>query len=491
MPVIVGPGDKMVMRNGSVTGWSRPSVPFGLYTGGGSVSLSGAKSISFQSLYRQQPWVRVVIAKLNMQIARLPLKTYRMIDGPKGEGERERVRDHPLTNLLAKPFPRASASTLKQKMAFPMLLHGNSVLAIGVERTGAVPSSLLPLDWRFLTPCLDDAGLLTHWETTQPGLPVRIATDSVIHFRWEAGDGDVGVAPLESLGITLRTEDSAQRHQASSFDHGVRPSTVYVSEEEMDEKDKELLRQQIQAQQGGVDNAFKLALLTGGGRLETLQHTAVEAELIEQRRLNREEIAAVYDIPPPLIGILDHATYSNVAEMHRMLYGMVLGPWLTLIEETIQAQLIDTYAPWAAEGLFVEFDLAEVLKGDTLAEVQAIREAIATGIMTPNEGRAIRNLAPSMQDGMDDLYLPQNNLTAVGQQPAGPKPTPFAPPSKAIIARHIERAADWLRDKGKKDIDRFRREVYADLQDQAATDEWAARLDAAPDEAAIRALAPQ
>lgn len=486
MPVIQAPGDKLVMRNGSVSSLSRPSVPIGQWNGGGHISLSGAQSLSYADMYRRQPWVRTAIAKLNMQIARLPLKAYRM----KPNGERERLRDHPLPQLLSRPYPRASAATFKQKTAFPMLLHGNSLFAKGVERAGAVPSSLIPLDWRFVTPNCDETGRLEFWQYGEDKVP--LAPDSVIHFRWEAGLGDIGSSPLESLGITLRTEDSAQRHQAASFDNGVRPSTVYISEEDMDEGDKEILRQQIQAQQGGVDNAFKLALLTGGGRLETLQQTAVEAELIEQRKLNREEIAAVYDIPPPLIGILDHATYSNVAEMHRMLYGMVLGPWLTLIEETIQAQLIDTYEPWAAEGLFVEFDLAEVLKSDTLKEIQAIETAIRTGVMTPNQGLAIRNQPPSTQDGMDLYYLPANNMQPVGAQtPDAADATAFAPPAKAIIDRHIERAADRLRDKGKSDTARLERELAADLDDADLAREWAQRVEQAstPDE--IRALITQ
>ena len=65
---------------------------------------------------------------------------------------------------------------------------------------------------------------------------------------------------------------------------------------------------------------------------ETLSHSAVEAELIDQRKLNREEIAAAYDVPPPLIGILDRATFSNIQVQAKMLYGMVLGPWLALVK---------------------------------------------------------------------------------------------------------------------------------------------------------------
>jgi HK97 family phage portal protein len=146
---------------------------------------------------------------------------------------------------------------------------------------------------------------------------------------------------------------------------------VLPPDSKLKREEREELRQEIHDTHGGVDQAFRLMLLSGGMDFKGMSQTAVEAELIEQRKLDREEVAAVYDIPPPLIGILDHATYSNVAEMHRMLYVTVLGPPLVMLEETIKAELIDPEPAW--EGHFVEFDLSEVLKGDTLKEIQALR----------------------------------------------------------------------------------------------------------------------
>jgi HK97 family phage portal protein len=492
VPVIVAPGDKLIMRNGSVSSLARPSVPFGIFNAGGHVSLSGGSTISYQGLYEEQPWVYVTVNKLARQIARLPLKAYRLKEGTKNDGERERVRDHPLPKLLKSPQPRRGPVWLKQKAAYPALIQGNGLFAKILEQgPGSAVDQLKPLDWRFITPHLTETGELVAWETKQTtdGEPRYFAPDSVIHVAWDAGAGDLGVSPLRALHRTLNIEDSAQRYQAASFNNGVRHSAVYVLPEgvDMDEGDKQELRAAIQSQQGGVDQAFGLALATGGGDIKPLSHTAVEAELIEQRKLDREEVAAVYDIPPPLIGILDHATYSNVAEMHRMLYGMVLGPWLTLIEETLQAQLIDSHEPWREEGLFVEFDLAEVLKGDTLKEVQAIKEGIATGILTPNEGRAIRNMAPSKQDGMDAFYLPTNNMQPVGtgDAPDEPDAMAFAP-----IKRQIELAANRVHSNHPKGIDpaRIERELAADLGDPDAAREWASRIEQAGTPDAIRAL---
>jgi HK97 family phage portal protein len=357
---------------------------------------------------------------------------------------------------------RASPSTLKQKIAWPMLVHGNSVLWKVRDRPGSPPTALLPLDWRYLVPRLEYNGDLLFWETTQFQETVRIAPEDVLHFAWDAGHGEMGLSPLMALGVTFQTEDAIQRSQAASFGNGIRasgafviPDTARTTKEQRDE-----LRDHLATIQAGVDNAGRPLLLFNGAKWESTQQTAVEVELIEQRKLNREEIAAAYDMPPPMVGILDKATHSNITEQHKILYTDVLGPWLTLIEETIEAQLIRPEPSWA--DLKVEFDLAEVLRGDLLAEMQAIKEGIGTGILTPNEGRAIRNLAPSPAQGANELYLPTNNLSVIG--------TPDAPadavtsPTKAIVAARRARCARAHRDKGMDPgaIPRFLRELAED-----------------------------
>jgi hypothetical protein len=217
-------------------------------------------------------------------------------------------------------------------------------------------------------------------------------------------------------------------------------------------------------------------LLSNGMDWKPFSHTAVEAELIEQRLLNRVEVASVYDVDPPLLGYLEHATYSNIGEMHKMLYGVTLGPWLSLIAETLNAQLIDTEPSWRDERLFVAFDLTEVLRSDTPEEISAIAAAIGTGVMTPNEGRNRLRARRSPNPAADQLYMPSNNLTPMGQQPPdegepansepGSGPLNGGDPVKANLGRAMERAAKRM-SAGLEpwDRDRFTRELYQDAPD--------------------------
>jgi hypothetical protein len=140
----------------------------------------------------------------------------------------------------------------------------------------------------------------------------------------------------------------------------------------------------------GVDNAGKPALLPPGLDWKPVGHTAVEAALIDQRKVAREEVCAVYQIPPPFLGLLDRATFNNITTLREVAYTDGLGPPLVLIEQTINAQLVRSLL--REDDVYVEFDFAGVLRGDRLKEMQALREAIGIGLMTRNEGRSVLNM---------------------------------------------------------------------------------------------------
>jgi HK97 family phage portal protein len=205
----------------------------------------------------------------------------------------------------------------------------------------------------------EQGGTIEWWSTTQFGDQERfLSVADTMHFAWPATDSEVGVSPLEKLGVTIRLEDATQRYQSSSFRNGVRPGGVITlpagsnpSPEVMAET-----RRSVEDMHKGVDKAFKIGLLAPGADWKPITQSAVELELIEQRKLNREEVGMVYDLAGPLMNDLEHGTYSNIEELGKGLYRDVLPPWLVLIQQTFQAQLIDPEPSWI--GRFTAFDLS-------------------------------------------------------------------------------------------------------------------------------------
>jgi hypothetical protein len=174
------------------------------------------------------------------------------------------------------------------------------------------------------------------------------------------------------------------------------------------------LREDLTALYSGPENQGRPALLPPGLDWKPIGHTSREAELIDQRYIDREEIAAVYMIPPPMLGDLRRATFSNIVELRQIAYTDGLGPPLVIIEQA----LTETWQTVASEvDVYVEFDFSGVLRGDALKEINAIRAAIATGVLSPNEGRAIQNRERSTEPDADRLWMPYNNLSPLGSPP--------------------------------------------------------------------------
>lgn len=146
---------------------------------------------------------------------------------------------------------------------------------------------------------------------------------------------------------------------------------------------------------------------------------ARESEYIGGRKLTREECARSYHIPLPMVGILDHATFSNIKEQHKNLYQDCLGPQLASIEADIQLQLLSEFGD--DDGVYVEFNIAEKMQGSFDEQVATFQSAVGRPWMTANEARARTNL-PAIEGG-DLLAIPLN--LALGELP--PPPPPPAP----------------------------------------------------------------
>jgi HK97 family phage portal protein len=409
-----------------------PAYPTALWLIGGRVA-------SFARLFMSQPWIGAAVMRMLTWSVRVPLKMYRRMGEGDDENSRVRLRpgDHPLADALVTPWDRGYQAQLVQHLLGPVLVHGNSVTEIQEGASGKI--QFMPKDWRYTVPMMPFRDSIDGWafDSDVPALHREVSVDDVLHIAWWSPAGPIGCSPLQQLGVTLRIEDAAQRHQEAQFMNGARPPSAITASDEFLGLDR-TERQEIMAQLRGditdiytsPENAGRPALLPPGLDWKTIGHSSVEVELIEQRKIAREEVAGVYMIPPPLLGILERATYSNIETQREMTYTDCLGPPLVLIEQVINSQIIQSLL--REDDVFVEFDFAGVLRGDRLQEIQSIKDAIATALMTPNEGRDVLNYQRSLDPGMDQFYLPFNNLAPVGTPPVpGITPglgTPGPPP---------------------------------------------------------------
>lgn len=401
------------------------SIPFVDWDGGG---LFGDRPVSYAQIFATQPWVAIAVMRLITWAVRVPLKAYRRTDD---EGGRVRLRppDHPIAAALVGPWERGSMAELTMGLLGPLWVHGNGLTDVHEGAGGRLRFE--PLDWRRAAPLRltpeDPNADIVGWEFRHGAGGVRDtrSADTVMHLRWWSPLGRLGVSPLRQLRSTVTAEAAAVEWTLTNLANAARPSGVVETSEkflglEPAERQQVLdqLRLDLREAYGGPRNAGKLPVLPPGLTWSSAsQTTAVEAELIDQRKVNREEVAAVYQLPPPMIGILDKATYSNIATAREIAYTDGLAPPLVLAEQAINAHLVQGML--REDDVFVEYDLSAVLRGNPLKEVQALREAIGSALLTPNEGRDILNRPRSDEPEADRLHIPANNLRPLGTEPAG------------------------------------------------------------------------
>jgi HK97 family phage portal protein len=363
--------------------------------------------VSYGAIYRTQPIIATAVDKLSRRIATLPFDAFKRTanDG------RELDRGSSLDSLIHKPWPRAGAVHLNSFISSSMLVHGNALVAkLRSSDREAPPFMLWPLSWPLVNAYGPVGGRIEWWSTTQfDGVERFIAVEDVLHFAWpDPEGGEIGVSPIQKLGTTIALEAASSTYQVSSMKGGNRPSLALIYPQVLREAQRDQILEQVSNLHTRDGLAAKTLVMNGGADVKTLSMTPVEAELTTQRKLNREEVGMVYDLPGPLMNDLSHATLANVAEYQKALYRDVVPTWTELIVQTFQAQLIDAEPAWLDK--LVRFDFSDKLKGDPESLALTLKTEVEAGLVSRNEARQMLGYQP---DGdPNDQANPANQLTA-------------------------------------------------------------------------------
>lgn len=379
---------------------------------------------SYGAIYREQMWVTVCVNKRAMDVARLPLKTYT----PTAKGRNE-VADHPLAQLLRKPNDRWSRFFFWLWTCCTFDIYGE-VFWGKIRDGGGRPAQLVPLHPTGMNPENETADGRVVWTFQNGTIRIdRIPPEDIVHFRTYNPDSLIrGLSPLEPLRRTLENEDAARRATSAFWRNGARPGTALSHPGKLSDDAAKRLKVRWDELAGGVDNTGTSIVLEEGMKPEKMSLTAEEAQYIDSRKLNREEVIAVYDTPPPTVHILDHATYSNITEQMRSKYRDSGAPRLKWFEDELKLQLRDSVRPGRREAdfgddVYPEFLLDEVLRGDFETRTDSYQKAINAGWLTPAEVREMEN-RPFIK-GSDRLMV---NSTMVpldaAQEPEAPEPPP-------------------------------------------------------------------
>lgn len=378
-----------------------------------SVAFYDQYTYDYATLYRTQPNVRTCVDFLARNIAQLGLHVFRRI----GETDRQRLRDHPLARLLAYPNEYTTRYRLISDTMSDLGIYFNAYWIKILES----PLKLLRVPPAYV---VVKGGIVPQmYEITLSGKTYEYEPDRIVHFRGYNSESAIwGLSPLETLRRVLAEEHAMGEYREHFWRNSARQSGVIerpLEAPEWSPTARDRFKAEFEALYAGPANSGKTAVLEEGMTWKQVTFSAQESEYLLGRKLTREECARAYHIPLPMVGILDHATFSNIREQHKNLYQDCLGPWLKMLEEDIELQLLPDFED--RDGVYVEFNIAEKLQGSFEEQTQSLQSAVGRPWMTANEARARMNL-PRVEEG-DELVVPLNVL--IGGQAS---PRDSAPP---------------------------------------------------------------
>lgn len=405
---------------------------------------------SYAQIYRLQLWVNSVIDKLSYNTARLPLKVYRRV-----ESGREEARDTPYAQLIRRPNPKHDPFFFWLWTASTFFVYGEAMWMKIRGRDGR-PSELWPLHPANVKTREENGELYYFFyggiSSTEPQWAIPVG--DIVHFKtYNPDTTQRGVSKIEPLRQTLLNEDSARRATASFWARGARPSVALAHPGKLTDDAMKRLKMRWDEIASGADRTGSSVVLEEGMDAKIISLNQEEAQYIETRKLNREEVCGAYDVPPPAVHILDRATYSNITEQMRSIYRDTMAPKLSLFESALDSQLRPDFVK--DDSLYAEFLLDEVLRGDFEARADAKQKAVGAAQLTPNEGRKMDNLPPV--EGGDQLFINSTfiPITATSSRTSPTAPAqdipvveplpPPAPPPKAfdrwVAAKVTDRAS--------------------------------------------------
>ena len=383
-------------------------------TSAGSLSLYSATAQSYAAIYRTQPNVRTVVDFLARNVAQLGVHVYRRVS----DLDRVRVRGHQVSTWLERPNPATSRYRLVESLMCDLGIYFNAywLKVRADESLGLI--RLPPAQMRV------EGGLLPRvfvW-TTPDGKETPFAPSEVVSFGgYNPGENALmGLSPLETLRRVLAEEHAASQYREQFWSNSARFEGVIERPKDAPKwtpEQRESWREQWQAKFGnGGSGAGSVAVLTDGMTFKQTSFSAKDAEFVSARKLTREECAAAYHVPLPMVGILEHATFSNIKEQHKHLYQDSLGPWLVMIQQDLERQLLIEADD--QRDIYLEFNIAAKLAGSFEEQATSLQALVGRPVMTVNEGRARLNL-PHDPDPESDKVAPQQGGPAATPKQVG------------------------------------------------------------------------
>lgn len=343
-------------------------------------------------------------------VASLPLHVYEYQD----DGGKKLVHDHPLYYLLHdEPNPEMTSFVFRETLMSHLLIWGNAYAQIIRDGAGRV-LGLYPLLPNKMEVQRDDKGNIYYvYSRNSDENPtfkeygnIKLKAEDVLHIPGLGFDGLIGYSPIamakNAVGMTLACEE----YGASFFANGANPGGVLEHPGVL--KDPSKVRESWNSVYRGVSNAHKIAVLEEGMKYQQIGIPPEEAQFLETRKFQINEIARLYRIPPHMVGDLDKSSFSNIEQQSLEFVKYTLDPWVIRWEQSLQRSLL---LPGEKGKYFIKLNVDGLLRGDYQSRMNGYAVGRQNGWLSANDIREMENMNPIPDEEGGNLYLINGAMT--------------------------------------------------------------------------------
>lgn len=396
---------------GAVLRWLglSPSDSWPIY---GGANASGKNVTVDSALQLSAVWSCVRL--LAETIATLPLGFYERMD----DGSRRSATRHPIYALIhSQPNADMTAVEFWEVVVASMALRGNAFVHKTYSGGTVVSLDYLMPDRMSLRRLTD--GRIEYRYTNLRGVSEVIPESEILHFRAFGTGGLLGISPIQAGSQVFGAAMAADEASAKVFANSMSVGGILYTDQILKPEQREALRTSLQQQFAGAMNAGKTFVAEAGMKYQQVPMNPEDAQLLETRSFNGQEICRWFRIPPTMVGYGEKTSNWGTGIEQQMIGFLTfsLRPWLARIEQGLRRGLLN---PSERDRYFAEFSIEGLLRADSAARASFYSAAAQNGWMTRNEIRALENRLPI--DGGDALTV-QSNLLPIdrlgSQDPAG------------------------------------------------------------------------
>ena len=383
----------------------KPKNSLGSYFFGGSSS-SGKMVTERSSM--QMTAVYSCVRILAEAVAGLPFHLYRYNDS----GGKEKALGHPLYFLLHdEPNPEMTAFTFRETLMGHLLLWGNAYAQIVRNGKGQV-LGLYPLMPNKMRVDRDQNGRIYYvytrtQEDSKLGETGQVYLDAkdVLHIPGLGFDGIMGYSPIAMAKNAVGMAIACEEYGAKFFANGAAPGGVL--EHPGIVKDPERVRESWNSVYQGSGNSHKIAVLEEGMKYTPIGISPEQAQFLETRKFQINEIARIFRVPPHMVGDLEKSSFSNIEQQSLEFVKYTLDPWVIRWEQSINRQLLLSQE----KGIyFSKFNVDGLLRGDYLSRMSGYATGVQNGFMSPNDVRELENMDLIPEELGGNRYLCNGNM---------------------------------------------------------------------------------